>query len=61
MSSPAAAYAEIERQVEAIVATAGENDPTRARYLVARAALLGVEPDRRAEMIKSLMAEVGQP
>lgn len=46
--TPAASYALISREVDALVAKASENDPDRAAYMVARAALLTVR-GRRGE------------
>lgn len=55
-------YASITKAVDQLVADHAENDPDRARYLIARAALIGVRatsgPKRAYEMATGLGDEM---
>lgn len=65
-SGPASTYADITRGVLALVdeASAGDNDRTRAAYLVMRAAALIVSTDsgdaKAAEMARGLGEEIAR-
>ena len=65
MTPPAAAYARITREVQALIAANSDNDLDRAAYMVARAALLTVRGRRdaasKAYALADELATEGRP